>query len=71
MSEKPADIKPLPFSKRLVKANPLLRGRDENTKKRRDQFLKKVEKDRDDKRFQARGDQVPMSLPKGMYEGLD
>lgn len=47
-----------PFSKRVVRPNPLLKGRDEQRERRRDLFMKKVEQGRDDKRWEGRSDQV-------------
>jgi hypothetical protein len=46
------------FSKRAVKPNPLLKGRDEHRQRQRDLFMRKVEQGRDDKRWEGRSDQV-------------
>lgn len=43
---------------RVYKANPVVQTRDVATKRRRDMFFKRVQKDRDDKKWDARGEQV-------------
>ncbi|KAK5169313.1 hypothetical protein LTR04_005648 [Oleoguttula sp. CCFEE 6159] len=49
---------PVAFSKRPVKANPALQSRDVVKERRRNLFLKKVQQGRDNRRWEARGDQV-------------
>lgn len=44
--------------KRPYKANLLVCGSDKIKEKRREQFLRKVERSRDDKTWETRGDQV-------------
>jgi hypothetical protein len=43
---------------RAYKPNPAIQTRDAATKRRRDMFFKRVQKDRDDKKWEARGEQV-------------
>jgi hypothetical protein len=43
---------------RLYKPNPIVQTRDAATKRRRDMFFKRVQKGRDDKKWDARGEQV-------------
>ncbi|OCL02586.1 hypothetical protein AOQ84DRAFT_304443 [Glonium stellatum] len=50
--------KGLPFSKRLIKPNPIIQNRDAVKERRRDLFLRKVQDDRDDRRWASRGDQI-------------
>ncbi|EON62813.1 hypothetical protein W97_02038 [Coniosporium apollinis CBS 100218] len=50
--------KPIPYSKRAIKAVPIPQGRSATQERRRDLFLKKVQQDRDEKRWEARGDQI-------------
>lgn len=50
--------KPIPYSRRAIKAVPIPQGRSATQERRRDLFLKKVQQDRDEKRWEARGDQV-------------
>lgn len=52
----------VPFSKRAVKKAPSPK-QDELKERRRKQFLKKVAHERDDKRFEARGEDVFIRLP--------
>ncbi|KAF2399124.1 hypothetical protein EJ06DRAFT_583086 [Trichodelitschia bisporula] len=47
-----------PFAKRAIKANPLMRSRDDTKTRRRDMFMKKVERGRDDGRWEQRRDQI-------------
>jgi len=49
---------PLPFSKRPVRANPAIQSRDAVKEKRRDMFLKRVQQDREERRWEGRGEQV-------------
>ncbi|KAF3011258.1 hypothetical protein E8E13_011666 [Curvularia kusanoi] len=43
---------------RAFKANPLLQTRDAATKRRRDMFFKRVQNNREDKKWESRGDQL-------------
>jgi hypothetical protein len=43
---------------RAYKPNPIVQTRDAATKRRRDMFFKRVQKGRDDKKWDARGEQV-------------
>lgn len=55
----PSDAKPdAPFSRRPVRANPAMQSRDAAKEKRRDMFLKRVQQDREDRRWEVRGEQV-------------
>ena len=45
-------------AQRAYKPNPVLQTRDAATKRRRDMFFKKVQKGREDKKWDARGEQV-------------
>lgn len=47
---------------RAFKPNPVVQTRDQATKRRRDMFFKRVQKDRDDKKWDARGEQVCSDL---------
>ncbi|KAF2430704.1 hypothetical protein EJ08DRAFT_649491 [Tothia fuscella] len=47
-----------PFSKRAVRPNPLLKGRDEVRERRRGLFMKKVELGRGEKRWEGRSDKI-------------
>ena len=74
LSERSANADPRPFqftmappaqnektfsaSQRAYKPNPLIQTRDAATKRRRDMFFKRVQKDREDKKWDARGEQV-------------
>lgn len=58
MTERREVKKELPFSKRAIKSNPIIRSRDAVKERRRDLFLRKVQDDRDDRRWASRGDQV-------------
>ncbi|KAL1612248.1 hypothetical protein SLS60_000472 [Paraconiothyrium brasiliense] len=49
--------KPL-VPQRAYKPNPIIQTRDAATKRRRDMFFKRVQKGRDDKKWDARGDQI-------------
>lgn len=44
--------------KRAYKDNPVLQTRDAATKRRRDMFFKRVQNNRDDKKWESRGEQV-------------
>ncbi|KAF2840784.1 hypothetical protein M501DRAFT_1001822 [Patellaria atrata CBS 101060] len=52
----------VPFSKRPIKANPIMHTRDEMRERRRDLFLKRVQQDREEKRLEQRGDRVCVTL---------
>lgn len=43
---------------RTHKANPVIQTRDAATQRRRDMFFRRVQKERDDKKWEARGEQV-------------
>ncbi|KAF2184266.1 hypothetical protein K469DRAFT_688753 [Zopfia rhizophila CBS 207.26] len=47
-----------PMSKRAYKPNPVVQSRDAVKERRRDMFFKRVQKDRDDRRWEARGEQI-------------
>ncbi|TKA65502.1 hypothetical protein B0A49_05716 [Cryomyces minteri] len=49
---------PVAFSKRPIRANPALQSRDVVKERRRDLFLKKVQQGRDNRKWEARGDQM-------------
>ncbi|KAF1960168.1 hypothetical protein CC80DRAFT_438751 [Byssothecium circinans] len=48
----------VPVSQRAYKPNPLVQSRDAAAQKRRDMFFRKVQKGRDDKKWDARGEQI-------------
>ncbi|KAF2441453.1 hypothetical protein P171DRAFT_336224, partial [Karstenula rhodostoma CBS 690.94] len=74
LSERSANAAPRPFQfsmptpaqseqkpmipQRAFKPNPILQTRDAATKRRRDMFFKRVQKGRDDKKWDARGEQI-------------
>jgi hypothetical protein len=58
MTERSGPSKDVPFSKRAIKANPIVQSRDAVKERRRDMFFKKVQQDRDDRRWANRGEQV-------------
>jgi hypothetical protein len=47
-----------PTPKRAYKPNPVMQTRDAATKRRRDMFFKRVQNGREDKKWEARGEQV-------------
>lgn len=47
---------------RAYKPNPIIQTRDAATKRRRDMFFKRVQKGRDDKKWDARGEQVRIMM---------
>jgi hypothetical protein len=47
-----------PTPQRAYKANPVIQTRDAATKRRRDMFFKRVQNGREDKKWEARGEQV-------------
>lgn len=49
--------KPL-VPQRAYKANPIMQTRDAATKRRRDMFFRRVQNGREDKKWEARGEQV-------------
>lgn len=50
--------KPLIAPQRAFKQNPIMQTRDAATKRRRDMFFKRVQRDREEKKWDARGEQV-------------
>ncbi|KAL5394557.1 hypothetical protein PMIN02_004866 [Paraphaeosphaeria minitans] len=74
LSERSANAAPRPFQfsmptsmqsepkftapQRAFKPNPIIQTRDAATKRRRDMFFKRVQKGRDDKKWDARGEQI-------------
>lgn len=56
-SQTPAENK-AQIPQRAFKPNPVVQTRDAATKRRRDMFFRRVQKDRDDKKWNARGEQV-------------
>lgn len=60
---------------RTHKVNPVMQSRDAATQRRRDMFFRRVQKERDDKKWQARGEQVCVNGCKSglitMLTGLD
>lgn len=54
----PPDMKKSPTPQRAYKPNPLVQTRDAATKRRRDMFFKRVQNGREDKKWEARGEQV-------------
>jgi hypothetical protein len=54
----PPDMKKSPTPQRAYKPNPLVQTRDAATKRRRDMFFKRVQNSREDKKWEARGEQV-------------
>jgi hypothetical protein len=47
-----------PTPQRAFKPNPVIQTRDAATKRRRDMFFKRVQNGREDKKWEARGEQV-------------
>lgn len=45
-------------SQRVYKANPMLQTRDAATRRRRDMFFKRVQNNREDKKWESRGEQL-------------
>jgi len=56
---------------RAYKPNPIVQTRDAATKRRRDMFFKRVQKGRDDKKWDARGEQVHATMQKQMHALTD
>lgn len=50
-----------PVPQRAHKPNPIVQSRDAATQRRRDMFFRRVQKDRDDKKWEARGEQVRLN----------
>jgi hypothetical protein len=50
-----------PTPQRAYKPNPVMQTRDAATKRRRDMFFKRVQNGREDKKWEARGEQVGAS----------
>ena len=55
-SQPQSEKKPVP--QRPHKPNPVMQSRDAAAQRRRDMFFRRVQKDRDDKKWNARGEQV-------------
>lgn len=53
----PSEKKPI-IPQRAYKANPVMQTRDAATKRRRDMFFKRVQNGREDKKWEARGEQI-------------
>jgi hypothetical protein len=47
---------------RAYKANPIVQTRDAATKRRRDMFFKRVQNNREDKKWESRGEQVCLQI---------
>ena len=47
-----------PPIQRAYKANPIVQTRDATTKRRRDMFFKRVQNNREDRKWESRGEQV-------------
>jgi hypothetical protein len=54
----PPPEKQSPTPKRVHKPNPVMLTRDAATKRRRDMFFRRVQNEREDKKWEARGEQV-------------
>jgi hypothetical protein len=54
----PSEKNNTPMSQRTHKANPVIQSRDVVAQRRREMFFRRVQKERDDKKWDARGDQV-------------
>jgi hypothetical protein len=52
-----------PTPTRVYKANPVMQTRDAATKRRRDMFFRRVQTGREDKKWEARGEQVRVTCP--------
>lgn len=50
-------------SRRTHKPNPLMKSRDAQAQRRRDMFFRKVQNDREDRKWEARGEQVCRNSP--------
>lgn len=57
-SSVPNDTKKCVAPRRAYKPNPVVQTRDAATKQRRDMFFKRVQQGREDKKWDARGEQV-------------
>jgi hypothetical protein len=55
-SQPQSEKKPVP--QRPHKPNPVMQSRDAAAQRRRDMFFRRVQKERDDKKWNARGEQV-------------
>lgn len=74
LSERTANVVPIPFTfsmasplqndkkpvpqQREYKKNPVMQNRDATSQRRRDMFFRRVQKDREDRKWEARGEQV-------------
>lgn len=58
MASSITEEKKVAMPQRAFKPNPVVQTRDAATKRRRDMFFKRVQKDRDEKKWDARGEQV-------------
>ncbi|KAF1964942.1 hypothetical protein BU23DRAFT_520311 [Bimuria novae-zelandiae CBS 107.79] len=56
----PSEKTSLVAPKRAYKPNPVVQTRDAATKRRREMFFKRVQKGRDDKKWDARGEQIQL-----------
>ncbi|KAF2745576.1 hypothetical protein M011DRAFT_426569 [Sporormia fimetaria CBS 119925] len=54
----PASKPSTPTPQRTYKANPVIQNRETTTQRRRDLFFRRVQKDREDGRWSARGEQI-------------
>jgi len=54
----PDGKKPVVAPQRAFKPNPVVQTRDAATKRRRDMFFKRVQRERDDRKWDSRGEQV-------------
>ena len=50
----------VPVPQRQHKPNPVMQTRDQATQRRRDMFFRRVQKDREDRKWNARGEQVSL-----------
>lgn len=51
-----------PVPQRAHKVNPVIQNRDAVAQRRREMFFRRVQKQRDDKKWDARGEQVRLSI---------
>ncbi|CAO2658590.1 Nn.00g063130.m01.CDS01 [Neocucurbitaria sp. VM-36] len=57
MASQSSEKKP-PVQQRVYKANPIIQTRDATAKRRRDMFFRRVQNGREDKKWEARGEQI-------------
>ena len=55
---------------RAYKPNPVVQTRDAATKRRRDMFFNRVQKERDDKKWEVRGEQVRVACASRKYSWI-